>query len=560
VPGMDTHFTIEQDAMPALDGLPTATEESIFLGEASKGEIGAHIISLEKALELAVKHNRTYQTQKESLYLEALSLTLERHQFTPIFSGSGKVAIVGTARDVQHFSTLAQAAEAAPEVITEIGKLTGTSADLLNAYANVVDKAGNVTGLTDVETKTISEREVQGSSAFGVDLLMKGGGRIAVDLTSNLLRFITGDSRVSTSSALAASITQPLLQGAGSKVATDRLIQAEHDLLYALRTFARYRQQFTVKIASDYYNVLQLRDIVLNNYRSYTSFAKNAERERAFAAEGKRTQAELGRLEQAQLNTENSWVSAIRSYKQALDEFKIELGMSAETSIVLDDQEMAKLKERGIIHPHLENEDAVKVAMTARLDLYTKYDQVDDAERKIDVAANGLKPGLDLVLSTHTPSKSGDRFQKLDFEHTKWNAGVDTDLSLDRKSKRNSYRASLISFERAKRDLESSKDEISLDVRDSWRTLDQAKRSYEIAQKRVEVAKRRVEEQTLLAELGRATALNQVDAENDLNDAENDLTAALVTHTVSRLGFWRDMGILFIKEDGRWEEVKDVQP
>jgi hypothetical protein len=30
-----------------------------------------------------------------------------------------------------------------------------------------------------------------------------------------------------------------------------------------------------------------------------------------------------------------------------------------------------------------------------------------------------------------------------------------------------------------------------------------------------------------------------------------------VGHTIARLEFWRDMGILFIKENGQWEEVTD---
>ena len=40
--------------------------------------------------------------------------------------------------------------------------------------------------------------------------------------------------------------------------------------------------------------------------------------------------------------------------------------------------------------------------------------------------------------------------------------------------------------------------------------------------------------------------------------ARNQVIRALVTHMVARLEFWRDMGILYIKQDGQWEEVTDV--
>lgn len=560
VPGMDTEFSVDQTELPPLDGFPVSTEKPDYLGETGGAETGAHVVNLEQALELAVQHNRAYQNQKEALYLQALGLTLDRHRYTPIFSGSVGGSYDRSSRDVQALSPIAQVSREAPDLIREIGALTGTPADLLNGYAQLVQQAASISGLDRAHADVIDERSVSGQTAFGVDLLLKGGGRIAASLTSNFLRFITGDPRVSTSSALVGSFTQPLVRGAGAKVAAERLTQAERDLLYALRDFTRFRQEFSVQVATAYYGVLESRDRVRNNWRSYQSFRRNVERERAFAVEGKRTQAELGRLEQAQLSTENDWVTSVRRYKQDLDQFKILVGLSTDVPIILDDVELTDLKKQGILHPSITAEDAQAVALTARLDLYTQRDSLEDAERKVVVAANSLKPDIGLTMDAQVPSRGDNRFQEFDFERAKWGVGLDTDLPFDRKAERNAYRASLIAHERSIRELELAEDNVKLEVRNAWRTLDQAKRAYEIALKGVELNARRVEEQNLLAELGRATAQDQVDAQNDLNQAENALTAALVNHTVARLEFWRDMGILFIKPNGQWEEVKDVQP
>jgi outer membrane protein TolC len=264
-------------------------------------------------------------------------------------------------------------------------------------------------------------------------------------------------------------------------------------------------------------------------------------------------------LEQALLSDENSWISSIRQYKQHLDQFKIDLGLSTDAPAILDDSELDELKQQGIIHPNISTEDAVKVADVSRLDLYTERDREEDMARKVEVAANALKPQLDVIANITAPSRGNDKFEQFDFEHSKWSAGLDVDLPLDRKSERNSYRAALIAHERAKRERDLAEDTVKLEVRDAWRTLDQAKRAYEIAVEGVKLNQRRVEEQDLLAELGKATALNRVDAQNDLTQAENNRTAALVSHTIARVEFWRDMGILFIKENGQWEEVTDVQ-
>jgi outer membrane protein TolC len=161
------------------------------------------------------------------------------------------------------------------------------------------------------------------------------------------------------------------------------------------------------------------------------------------------------------------------------------------------------------------------------------------------------------VLAADVDSIGQDNFQRLDFRSADWSAGLNLDLPLDRKAERNALRESLIAQERTVRAFTLAEDTIKLDVRSGRRTLEQAKLEFEIAQKSIELGKRRVREQELLAELGQGTAINLVDAQNDLTSAQNDLTSALIAHTIARLEFWRDMGILYIKEDGNWEEVKD---
>ncbi|MCC6490793.1 MAG: TolC family protein [Candidatus Hydrogenedentes bacterium] len=595
VPGMSTEFTIEQDKTNPLEGLPTYESEDEYLGEAAGLEKGSQVITLEEALRIAVTHNRSYQNQKEVLYLSALSLTLDRHRFTPIFSAGGSADYNRTTSDISKLSGSAAVAQAIPGWLSQagniastnlgnastaagfleqlgvpptdasiatleaIGSLSGTPSQLLNSYADVVEEAFTVTGLNQPDNEIRNERSVSGQSSIGVDLLLKGGAQIAIGLTSNFFRFLTGDPSVSTSSALVGSITQPLLRGRGSAVVAEALTQGERDVLYELRSFTTFRKEFAVQVASNYYEVLQNRDAVRNNWQGYQAFKRAAERERAMAAEGRTTQAGLGRIEQEELNAQNSWVNSVRAYRQSLDQFKILLGLSTDALVVLDDHELEVLAERGIIHPQIDSEDAVAVAKVARLDLYNVRDQADDSERKIKVAANALKPDLDLIVTGQVDSKPGeDQFDTLDFQRARWSAGLDVDLPLDRKSERNSYRTTLISYERALRELSLAEDNVTLDVRNTWRNLDQARWNYENRKMALDLAARRVEEQNLRAEIGDVIPLDQIDAQNAYTDAQNELTDALIRHTIARLEFWRDMGILYIKDNGQWEDISDV--
>lgn len=558
VVGMPDEFSIDQpEPVDLLDGLPRLVVDEPALGNSEIVGAEAAVLSLEGALQLAVSNSRTYQNRKENLYLAALSLTLDRHRYTPIFSAGASADYGRSTSDVTVPTDLSKALAAGGVVIDDLEALTGTTADLLNAYAAVVENAGDIAGLTGTETDIVSDRSVAGTTQVGVDWLFEGGGRIALNLTSNFLRYLAGDTGTFSSSLLSASLTQPLLRGAGSKVAAERLTQSERDVLYALRDFSRFRKQFAVEVCGSYYGVLQDLDAVRNNWNSYQNFKRNAERESDFAEEGRSTLASVGRQEAAVLSAENRWINSVRNYQEGLDEFKILLGLSTATNIVLDSGELDLLREEGLKHPSIPMEDAVEVAFNARLDLYTVRDEFEDAARVVDVTANSLLPDVDLVAGASVRSAGEDNAQRLDFRRTNWNAGLDVDLPLDRKAERNTYRRALIAYERAQRDLSLAEDTISLDVRSAWRNLESARRNYLIAQKSVELNLRRVEEQELLAELGRGSALDQVDAQNNLTESQNGLTDSLISHTLARLQFWLDMGILYIKEDGQWEEISN---
>jgi len=312
-----------------------------------------------------------------------------------------------------------------------------------------------------------------------------------------------------------------------------------------------------VQIASAYYGALGNRDAARNAFLNLQSSRRSADRTRALAAEGRTTQSDLGRLEQQELSSESAWLNAVRVYQRALDDFKLLLGIPVETRLVLDDRELQQLQIR---HPDFKVDDAIQVALAARLDYQNLRDEQEDRARKVGLAASWLLPQLDLAASASMASAEESHGVALpDPQRYRWSAGLKLDLPLERTLERNNYRAALIAQERAARALVQRRDEIELQIRDSWRILEQARRTYQISEIGVSLAERRVEEQELLAELGRAKALDQVDAQNALLSSKDQRTQALVAHTIARLQFWRDLGILYIKDNGQWEELDHAQ-
>jgi outer membrane protein TolC len=515
VSDMPSRFTIDRTNVLSFDGYPVSTQTNAFLGPAAAAEIGAHVLTLKDALGLAVSFNRTYQDNKDTLYQSALTLSLARHRFAPLFSSGLDASYNVDSQQVQGF---------------EPDPVTGEPKPILSDQ--IIRKA-------------------RASGNVGVDWLIRDIGRITAAFTADFTRFFGNPSSLA-NSAVVGTFSRPLLRNAGFKTEQETLIQAERDLLYSVRTFVRFRKTFSTQIASAYYTVLENRDAARNAYFNLESSRRAEERTQALAAEGRQTQTDLGRTKQQVLSAESAWIASVRTYQRGLDGLKILLGLPVVTRIILDDHELQQLR---IEQPTINTEDAIQIALAARLDYLNALDGIDDAKRKVAIAADLLKAQLDLTARAAMTSPDVNHgFPVPDPSRYSWNAGVNLDLPLERKAERNAYASSLIHEAQVERNTQQLRDEIELEVRESWRTLEEAKRSYEIAEIGVELAKRRVEEQDLLAELGKGRALDQIDAQNSLLLSQDQRTRAIVNHTVARIQFWANMGILYIKDDGQWQE------
>ncbi len=516
--------TLEVDIDPAasvesvdLAGYARNQQLFEFLDNEAESEIGAIVIGLNDALELAFRYSREYQTQKERLYLEALALTFDRYRYTPVFSFTSSGDYQWDAED---------------QFVQDMQELTGM-------------QRVNTSETIDAET------------TLGSRWLLKGGGVLALTLTNNFTRFLTGDVRETGSGALFASFAQPLIRDFGRAIETENLMQAERDLLYQLRDFTRFRKSFAVRIASQYYSVLLNREITRNNYSGLQAVNLNLEREQAFQAEGLRTLLQVGRLEQQSLQQRLRWTTSITRYKRSLDNFKILIGLRASDNIILDDNELEIISETGMTDPDLGLDLALELSQQTRLDLYTELDRVQDSARKIRVAANQLKPALDFSFDVAVTGPDDPNLGELDFENAVYTAGLGLELPLDTKFDRNELRRALITYDASTRSYMATVDQVKLDVIDAWRRMDQALKSYEINVTSVEINERRVEEAQLRAELGLGDIQDTVDSQNDLIAARTELISTIVEHNIAKLEFWRDIGLLYVDDSGQWEEGVD---
>lgn len=473
-----------------------------FLGERAYVEKDARVIGLDEALNFAVHRNRSYLLQKEGVYLAALDLTLTRQNFSPILSGNG---------------------------------------------SSVMDR----TKVTDGVNTLVNTGTLATSGEVGLSLLTRTGARLAADLTTDFVRFVTGGLD-SGNSRMAFTLSQPLLRGAGYLAASEALTQGERSVLYNIRTFTQLRKAFAVDVATQYYRTIQSRESAKNAHLAYMSFNNVVEQQKSLVENGQGNPSSLGQLLQAQINFQRNWVSAIRNYEQAVDDLKITLGLPVTERIVLDYKDLDDLQ---ILTPPGSLDDALQTALTTRLDLWNSRDRVEDASRRVLIAKQETLPTLNAVVSSRVLDDPNRNDFQLQTSSRGATLGLNTDLNLNQKPERNALRAALVAEQRARRELELAEEQVRNAVRTGWRDLEVARKQYEFAVRGMEISMRRIEVETAFAEEGRNTPRDLIEAQRDLNATRDLMVATRINHNLVRLQLWRDMGILFIEKDGSWVDV-----
>jgi len=465
------------------------------------------IVNLDEALDLAVGNSREYQTQKEQLYLTALTLTGARYEFGPQFFATSSPQIAGS-----------------PDG-PDIGSI---------------------------------------GSQIGVSQFLKTGGQLSVALANDLVRYFAGKpdfvSRNSAINTISVDLTQPLLRGFGIRnPAVENLTQAERNVVYAIRSFSLYQQQFAVDTVADYFSLLTRKDIVRNNYRDYTNRvettkyleARAIDRERQSSADDART---------AELSAKTSYIDSLAGYLNALDSFKLRLGIPVSSRLFLEDQDMQDLIAAGLPTVDIDRHAAFETCVQKQMDVLNAIDEFEDSKRKVYVAADQLRADLNFFATASLASEGPYDYANFDPDKVQYTAGIRLNLPVDRLRERNVYRSTLVSFQSQLRSLSLTLDDFKERIDRGLRTVEQARLNQVSAAESLKVAERRVENSVMQMEAGRATIRDVREAQDGLIQAQNELALLYTQYLTARLDLLLTIGVIDTRSDKFWlqDPLKDL--
>jgi len=452
-------------------------------------------LSLVQCLEIAAEDSDRFQTEREGLFLEALNLTLDRWRFgwQPTLTGGGAL-----------------------------------------------------TGVGDDTLATSVDGSLQLQKLFG------SGARIVADIGASLFRVLSTGDGFDVVSDIGLSITQPILRGFGSAITLEPLTQAERDLVYRVRTYERFRREFSVDVARQMYELLEAYDSLGNEERNLENLILLRRRNERLAEAGQGSDIQADQARQDELRSQDRLVALRGDLEQRLDLFKLLLGLPIDCELLLDRGEFDRLTDEALLLDTvmaLDIDSVVRFAWGQRLDIQTSAQSVEDAERGVHIAADALRAGLDVSARADSVSVEG-RPDSLRSDEIVWSLGFNFDLPIDRLPERNVYRAALVRYEAERRGHERFLDRVSADVRDAIRQARDARATYRIQVRAVQLAERRVKSSALNLEAGRAETRDLLESQDALLEAQNALTAALIDFNLAKYDLSLQLEVLRIDGEG----------
>lgn len=495
-------------------------------------------LSLLDAIRVAARNNRDFQGEKESLYQTALRLDLEANDFRSTFAGmmSGEIAT-------------------------------------------------NESG---------SERQsgVRVGPEFQVRRTFKNGVELMSSFSLDLAKMLTGEHGSSFGLRYDGSIVIPLLRGSGEFVVKEPLTQAQRDLVYSVRSFEQFKRDFVVRVANSYLSALRSAQTVLNQEENYKRIVTSTRRSRRMADAGLMPEYQFDQAIQNELSARVSWVSARQSYEKSLEAFRVLLGLPPDAqvypkrdeleAILKSCSEMSKSMQVAdysgdvpsadapviLVEPdrkhsgpnEIDTLKALKLAFECRPDLLNMKDMIEDAQREVLIAEDGLRAELTIGGTASIGESRGvyggdSKDGSFRPNRGSYSALLNWDLPLERTAERNRYRNSLISLEKSVRSYQQLEDTIKQDVYGKLRDLLEHREGVVIQLQAVKLAERRVKSTDLLLQAGRAELRDVLEAQSALLSAQNSLYSSVVSYRINELEFQRTLGVLEVSESGVWKEL-----
>ena len=505
--GQADEFDITYNPFADIPSEPTGTIE--FNGKVIPlGGGQVQTLTLDDCLKIAHRNSRSLQSRKESLFSSALALASESRIWNwSLFEG---------------------------------------------------DLDGDISAIRQGNTPGDTVNTASADGTISLTQRFFNGGILTLAAMMDFATSFVGSDSTFVGSLLSASFTQPLLRGAWGGLAFEDQYRIERDFLISVFQYERFTQTFSTDILTRYYLVLRQRDRLANDQANIKRLTNAVIVAQTLVRGGQKSRLEADQAEQNLINAQVRYQQTIQQYEDALDNFKLTIGLPIEAIVDLNyPGDLDMLNTVGAKDIPLAEAKAITIAMKVRPDVLAERADLRDANRNVEIAANNFLPSIDVNYTVSAAGTDPKRFERVEFHKNLRTATLQFNYNLDQTDNRNAYRNTLIARDKARRDYDEFVDIVRLDVRRSYRSMRRSHQTYDLQKRNVEVARRRLSLAVMRFKGGQAAARDVLEADEDLLNAENGLTSALIDYTTTRLIFLADMGMIWVDQEGGLHERQE---
>jgi len=294
-------------------------ENPVWRSYLPTNEDGQVILTLSDAYQLALIHSPDLQSQRETLYLSALEVSIQRFGFdSQLFAGFNNM-------------------------LTTEGRFRSPTGDSSTTLQRSLGVDGN------------------GISATRLGIT---GASFVVGLANTILWEFAGNNTQSANSLINFSLIQPLLRDAGRDRILESLTQSERTLLSNVRQLERFRRGFYLEIATGrdagagpsatsapflnspglagsnvggYLGLLQDQQQIKNLEFSVAQFESLLKQFRELFNKDRIDSLQVAQFEISVYNQQESLLDARNNYQNDLDSFKVLIGIPPDVEVVIED-------------------------------------------------------------------------------------------------------------------------------------------------------------------------------------------------------------------------------
>ena len=371
--------------------------------------------------------------------------------------------------------------------------------------------------------------EISGRTFAGLTLDTPAGTEASLDITP----FGTGGER----GYMGMFIRQPILRGRGwLSNKADALQNAQSSVAIMRQELYQSRQSAVMSVTEAYFRAILERERVKVQERALEIAKQSAEGYRKREAEQLVTGLDVRRAEINVAETEDDLNLQQQAARAAMDRLMLAIGAGVGQSPNLTDP----IPEVKGDPPALE--EAIKVALQNRPELTVYEQRLADERRSLAMAQDELRPDLDVVAGFQSTSSGAGFLSGSMFNEGYSSVGVEFRVPLDRRIVKENRDIAARALDILAEQQTYQKERIVEDVRQAYRTLEQAKISLEIYSTNLDRAKEQLYFAQRLMEEGEGSSRDTLEAQGSLTRVESGVLSAKTDIYLARMNLRHAMG------------------